>query len=97
VLHLGVNTSNTDFGTQGPKNMSFWILGYRLVLGQNRPQIWTRGKGLIKGRYLDFGATLGCSHFKYRFWDPGLKKHEFLDFGLQIGPRTKQTSNLDSR
>ena len=37
----------------------FWVLSYREVLGQNGPQIWTRGKGLIKGRYLDLGATLG--------------------------------------
>jgi hypothetical protein len=70
VSHLGAQTSNTDFGTQGPKSPSFGVLGYREALGQNGPQIWTRDKGLIKGRYLDFGATLGYSDFKFRFWDP---------------------------
>ena len=59
VPHLGAQTSNTDFGTKGPKNPTFGFLGYREVLGQKRPQIWNCGKGLIKGRYLDFGATLG--------------------------------------
>ena len=84
----------TDFGTMGPKKR---VLGYTVVLGRNGPQIWTRGKGLIKGRYLDFGATLGCSDFIYRFWDPGSKKPEFWGFGLYSGPRSKWTSNLDSR
>jgi hypothetical protein len=69
VPHFGAQTSNTDFGTKGLKNLSFGFLGYREVLGKKNPQIWTRGKGLIKGRYLDFGATLGCSDFVYRFWD----------------------------
>jgi hypothetical protein len=46
---------------------------------------------------MDFGAKLGCSDFKYRFWDPGSNKNEFLGFVFYRGPRSKKTSNLNSQ
>ena len=39
----------------------------RKILGFNRLQIWTRGKSLRKGRYLDIGAALGRSDSRFRF------------------------------
>ena len=54
VPYLGPKTNIVDFGT-----LVFSVLAKLMVLEKNGPQIWTRGKGLSKGRYLDYGATLG--------------------------------------